>query len=107
MHKVQHDKRAQLQPSVQDSPSETAPVTPAPARRDWAIFTRPAGATTNEPRTTRNGGGRNDTRINTERPMTRHAPDDSENDRADPRKAWDRQRVKEMLGKVNNLKIFF
>ncbi len=28
MHKVQHDKRAQLQPSLQDRPSKTAPVTP-------------------------------------------------------------------------------
>ncbi len=177
MHKVQHDKRVQLQPSPQDSRWETAPVTPAmnnSSREDivisplmlclpptlvggqrpkslfrepasaglleefkspaqagsraicrpsnhqlkrvanrniclcvsrfmrnlvnrWAIFTRPAGATTNEPRTPRHGGGRNDTRINTQRPMTRHAPDASENDRADLRRALDHWRAKESV----------
>ena len=51
IHKVQRDNRAQLQPSLQDSPWETAPLTPAPARRDWAILNRPAGARRNESRT--------------------------------------------------------
>ena len=64
----------------------------------WAISTRPAGATTIEPRTTRNGEARDDTRINTRRPMTRHAFDDSENDRADLRNAPGRWRVREVFG---------
>ncbi len=47
---------------------------------------------------TRNGGGRNDTRINAQRPITRHAFDASENDRTDLRRALDRWRAKDVFG---------
>ncbi len=83
-------------------------------RRAWKLFSKSRGLcrragkpqspelvegriTNHASQDTRNGGGRNDTRINTRRPMTRHAFDPSENDRAELRSALDRWRAEEVF----------